>query len=154
MDRSADYYEIQKLLYRYCYHLDRGDFENMAALFHAATLITPGGGTVERDPAAIVAMYREYTRIYPETGTPRTRHMVANPIIDLDDSGTSATCHSYIVVFQATDVLSLQPVIAGHNLDRFEKVDGKWRYAEREIVSELFGDLSQHMLQPFGPTRD
>lgn len=154
MDRSEDYYEIQKLLYRYCYHLDRGDFEKMAALFEAATLIMPGGGRVERDPAAIVEVYSEYTRIYPETGTPRTRHMVGNPIIDLDDSGASATCHSYIVVFQATDVLSLQPVIAGHNVDRFEKVNGKWRYVEREIFSELFGDLSQHMLQPFGPVRD
>lgn len=151
MSRGEDYYEIQKLLYLYCYHLDRGDFEQMAALFADARLITPGGGTVERDPAAIVAMYRQYTRIYPDTGTPKTRHTVSNPIIDLAEDGLSARSHSYIVVFQGTDKLSLQPVIAGHNIDRFEKVEGRWRYTEREIASELFGDLSQHMLQPFGP---
>lgn len=154
MSRAEDYYEIQKLLYRYCYHLDRGDFEQMAALFAHARLIMPAGGSIDRDPAAIVAMYRQYTRIYPDTGTPKTRHMVGNPIIDLDDSGTSATSHSYIVVFQGTDALSLQPVIAGHNLDRFIKENGQWRYEEREIVSELFGDLSQHMLQSFGPMKD
>ena len=151
MGRSDDYYEIQKLLYRYCYHLDRGDFERMAALFAHARFITPGGGAVERDPEAIVAMYRKYTRIYPDTGTPKTRHVVSNPIIDIEDDGRSASCYSYIVVFQATDALLLQPVIAGGNRDRFVKVDGAWRYAEREIISELFGDLSQHMLVPFGP---
>lgn len=151
MNRAEDYYEIQRLLYRYCYHLDRGDFEQMAALFADARLITPGGGMVDRDPGAIVAMYRKYTRIYPDTGTPKTRHVVSNPIIDIKEDGHSASCHSYIVVFQATETLQLQPVIAGGNRDRFEKIDGTWRYAEREIISELFGDLSQHLLVPFGP---
>lgn len=154
-DRGTDYYEIQRLLYLYCYHLDRGEFRQMAELFAKARFLTPGGGAVERDPAAIVAMYEQYTRLYPDTGTPKTRHTVSNPIIDLANDGRSARCHSYIVVFQATDTLSLQPVIAGHNRDRFIKEGGtdgeEWRYEEREIVSELFGDLSEHMLRPFGP---
>jgi len=151
MNHATDLLEIQQLLYRYCYHLDRGDLQQMAMLFAEARLITPGGGTVENDPAAIVALYQEYTRIYDDTGTPKTRHIVANPIIDLAEDGLSARCHSYIVVFQATGSLPLQPIIAGSNHDRFQKTGGRWRYREREIISELFGDLSQHMLQPFGP---
>jgi len=144
-------YQIHRLLYLYCDYLDSGDFESMAGLFRHARLVTPGAGAVERDPAAIVAMYREYTRIYPHTGTPGTKHVVANPIIDFDDNGTCATCRSYIVVFQGIDDFPLQPLVAGRNLDRFEKVDGQWRYTEREIISEHFGDLSRHMLKPFGP---
>jgi len=28
----------------------------------------------------------EWTRVYPETGNPRTRHLCTNPIIDFDDA--------------------------------------------------------------------
>jgi len=149
---SDDIYEIQKLLYLYCERLDCGDFPGMAELFRHARLILPGDAApIERDPEAIVAIYRAYTRIYPATGTPGTKHVVANPIIDLGADGLSASCRSYIVVFQGIEDFALQPVVAGRNLDRFEKVDGLWRYSEREIVSEHFGNLGRHMLQPFGP---
>src|SRR5215211_3924199 len=29
--------------------------------------------------------------------------------------------------------------------DRFEKVDGAWRFADRLVFSDLVGDLSQHL---------
>ena len=149
---SDDIYTIQKLLYLYCDRLDSGDFAGMAELFRHARFVTPGGGpAVVNDPAAIVAMYASYTRLYPHTGTPGTKHMVGNPIIDIAPDGRSATCRSYIVVFQGVEDFALQPVVAGRNLDRFEKVGEAWRYSEREIVSEHFGNLSRHMLQPFGP---
>jgi len=149
---ADDIYEIQKLLYLYCDRLDSGDFAGMAELFRHARFVTPGSNPpVVNDPAAIVAMYETYTRIYPLTGTPGTKHLVGNPIIDVADDGRSAVCRSYIVVFQGIGDFPLQPVVAGRNVDRFEKVDGKWRYAEREILSDHFGDLSRHMLQPFGP---
>jgi hypothetical protein len=51
---------------------------------------------------------------------------------------------------QAVDGLTLQPVIAGRYHDRFEEVDGEWRFAERTILPDLYGDLSHHMR---GPTR-
>ncbi|MBP8926006.1 MAG: nuclear transport factor 2 family protein [Pseudomonadales bacterium] len=149
---GADIYEIQKLLYLYCEHLDRGDFEGMAELFANARLATSADNPdVVNDPAAIVAMYQAYTRIYPHTGTPGTKHTVSNPIIDISPDGLSAVCRSYIVVFQGVEDFPLQPVFAGRYLDRFEKVNGTWRYSEREIVSEHFGNMSRHMLQPFGP---
>jgi hypothetical protein len=31
----------------------------------------------------------------------------------------------------------LQPVIGGRNYDRFERVDGVWRFRERRIESDL-----------------
>lgn len=148
-----DIYAIQKLLYVYCDHLDRGDFESMAQMFAHARFITPGGQPpADRDPAAIVAMYRAYTRIYPQTGTPGTKHVVTNPIIDVEADGARARCRSYVVVFQGIEDFPLQPLVAGRFLDRFEKVDGHWRFSEREILSEHFGDLSRHMLKPFGPS--
>jgi len=149
---STDLYEIQKLLYLYCERLDQGDFPGMAELFRHARFVTPGDAPAAvGDPAAIVEMYRSYTRIYPHTGTPGTKHVVANPIIDFAADGMSASCRSYIVVFQGIEDFALQPIIAGRNLDRFEKVDGNWRYTERQICTEHYGDLSRHMLREFGP---
>jgi hypothetical protein len=49
-------------------------------------------------------------------------------------------------VLQQTANLSLQPIISGRYHDRFERVDGVWRFTHRHIISELVGDLSQHLL--------
>jgi hypothetical protein len=48
------------------------------------------------------------------------------------------------MVFQQTKNLPLQPIIGGDYRDRFEKVDGVWRFSERHIGNDLFGNLSAH----------
>jgi hypothetical protein len=48
-------------------------------------------------------------------------------------------------VFQQTDELPLQPIIGTRNFDRFEKVDGQWRFAARRIEVDLLGNVSAHM---------
>ena len=95
---------------------------------------------------AVVELWRRFVRIHPN-GTPRTRHIATNLIID-DDGPDKARAHSYILVVQHTAGAPLAPVIAGDYLDRFAKVDGTWRFTERRIGNDLFGDLSRHLLQP------
>jgi len=143
---ADDYFAIQNLLFRYCDHLDRGDLDAMAGLFANADVYVPADPAPIRSAARIAELYRQYTRIYPDTGTPKTRHVTTNVIIE-PESATTARAQSYVIVFQATEALRLQPVIGGRNYDRFERVDGVWRFSERRIESDLFGDLSAHMLQ-------
>jgi 3-phenylpropionate/cinnamic acid dioxygenase small subunit len=100
--------------------------------------------------AAITAMYTQFTRVYPETGTPRTRHVTSNVIIE-PDGANAARAQSYVLVHQATDVLPLQPIIGGRYYDRFAKTEGAWRFTERRMEMDLFGNLSAHLLQQFGP---
>jgi 3-phenylpropionate/cinnamic acid dioxygenase small subunit len=85
-----------------------------------------------------------------EDGTPRTKHVISNLVVDVDDGSTHASARSYFTVLQATDGVPLQPIIAGRYEDQFEKVDGTWRFSERIIHPDLHGDLSKHMR---GPTR-
>ena len=87
-------------------------------------------------------MFSSFVRIYPD-GTPRTRHMTSNLIIEPIDANT-ARASSYVVVFQQTDELALQPIITGDYQDKFLKIDGVWRFAERSISNDLFGDLTSH----------
>jgi 3-phenylpropionate/cinnamic acid dioxygenase small subunit len=147
---ADDYYAIQNLVYRYCDRLDRGDLDGMSSLFAHADVYLPADPNPIRDPGRIAALYGQYTRIYPDTGTPKTRHVTTNLIIE-PDGDAAARAQSYVIVFQATDTFRLQPVIGGRNHDRFARVDGVWRFSERRIETDLFGDLSAHMLQAFGP---
>ena len=103
-----------------------------------------------QDIADIEAMYTQFTRVYPETGTPRTRHVTSNVIIE-PDGEEAARAQSYILVHQATDTLALQPIIGGRYYDRFVKVNAAWRFSERRMEMDLFGNLSAHLLQKFGP---
>ena len=56
-------------------------------------------------------------------------------------------------MFQATEALPLQPIITGRYEDKFERVDGRWRYTEKKFFVDLVGDLSQHLL-PGSALRD
>lgn len=147
---ADDYFAIQNLIYRYCDRIDRGDFAGIGQLFAHAEIHVPALPAPVRGAAAIEAMYARFTRIYPESGTPRTRHVTSNVIIE-PDGEHAARSQSYVLVHQATDALPLQPIIGGRYYDRFAKVAGEWRFTERRMEMDLFGNLSAHLLQQFGP---
>jgi hypothetical protein len=147
---ADDYFAIQNLIYRYCERIDRGDFAGIAQLFAHADIYVPALPEPVRGAAAVQAMYAQFTRIYPETGTPRTRHVTSNVIIE-PDGEWAARAHSYVLVHQATEALPLQPIIGGRYDDRFVRIDGVWRFSERRMEMDLFGNLSAHLLQQFGP---
>lgn len=150
---ADDYFAIQNLIYRYCDRLDRGDFEGVARLFEHAALHVPALDEPLRGVPAIAALYQQFTRLYPDSGTPKTRHVTSNVMIE-PDGENAARAQSYVLVHQATEQLPLQPIIGGRYYDSFERVQGVWRFSERRMEIDLFGDLSAHLLQQFGPEGD
>jgi hypothetical protein len=95
----------------------------------------------------VLALYRSSTRRYEDDGTPKTKHVTTNLIIDADTDEGTATCRSYFTVLQAVPgSLGLQPIVAGRYRDRFARVDGSWRFAARHMIVDLVGDVSQHLL--------
>ena len=154
MAEAIDYFEILNLLHRYSDAVDRGDFARVGELFRHADVYYPGETqpSVKAGSGDFAASLAKWTRVFPDTGNPKTRHLCTNPIIDFDDA-THARCQTYFVVFQAAEGLPLQPIITGTYLDRFEKVRGEWRFTERRELVGQTGNLSAHLLQPFrGPT--
>ncbi len=140
--------EIEALIYRYAELLDSGDLDGVAALFEHADWVAGSRDFRVHGTDAVRRMY--YGVILYDDGTPRTKHVITNVVIDHDDGSTRATARSYFTVLQAADDGLLQPVIAGRYHDRFERAGGTWRFAERVIHPDLQGDLSRHMR---GPTR-
>ena len=136
---------IEHIVYGYADRVDAGDFEGLAALFRHATY--KGGGP--EDPGvvgadAVLAIQERMVRRY-EDGTPRTKHVTTNLVIEADEAAGTATARSYFTVLQQVDDFPLQAVIAGRYHDRFERVDGEWRLTERVIFCDLIGDLSRHL---------
>lgn len=141
---------IEHIVYGYAACVDAGDFDGVAALFAHARY--KGGGP--DDPgvvgaAPVLQILETMVRRYDD-GTPRTKHVTTNLIIDADDDEDHATAQSYYTVLQQLDGFPLQPIIAGRYHDAFERVDGEWRLTERVIFCDLVGDLSRHLtIDPF-----
>jgi ketosteroid isomerase-like protein len=138
--------EITRLLYTYAERIDAGDFAEVAQVFAHATLTFEGFGDVISGSEAVQALYERTTRRY-EDGTPRTKHVMTNVMVFVDDDGQSATSRSYFTVLQAVPgALSLQPVIAGRYRNGYVRVDDRWRVDSVHIIIDLVGDLAHHML--------
>lgn len=134
---------IPNLLYRYADLIDAGDLRGAARLFRHGHLISGGERFDNED--AIVAMWESWIRIY-EDGTPRTRHLITNPIIELDEAGESAACRSQWTVLQAVDGYPLQIVGSGRYHDQMRRIEGEWCFVERNYARiDLIGDTSAHM---------
>jgi 3-phenylpropionate/cinnamic acid dioxygenase small subunit len=144
MSELVDRYAITELLYRYSELIDAGDFDGVGQLLARATF----GGTGEDGAAgaeAIANVFVVNTRRYPEHGnTPRTRHLVLNPIVEVD--GDRATARSTFVVVQNTETVPLQPIVVGRYFDAFARDENGWYFTERKVDVEMVGDVSAHLM--------
>jgi 3-phenylpropionate/cinnamic acid dioxygenase small subunit len=135
---------IRNLLGRYCELMDAGHFAGLAELFAHATLADEHGNVFATGSAEMLAMWQAQTLLYD--GSPRTRHVTANPVIDLDEPTGTAEVSSSYVVFQQTDEFALQPIVSGRYYDTFIRDDtGRWRFAQRRYAVDHVGDLSHHL---------
>jgi 3-phenylpropionate/cinnamic acid dioxygenase small subunit len=138
--------DIANLLYRYAELLDGGDLEGTATLFRHARVRLAGGQQL--DAAGLLAVWRQYVKIHGD-GTPCTKHLVTNPILEIDEAAGRARCRSYYTVLQAAPGLPLQVIAAGRYHDEFERVEGRWRFAARDYsMLDLKGNLAEHLLVP------
>ena len=81
--------EIANLLHVCAEDLDRGDFASAAGLFADARLRLGPDTDVNAD--TMLSMWRAMVIVCPD-GTPRTEHVVTNPIVEVDDEVGTATC--------------------------------------------------------------
>ncbi|MGI9579468.1 MAG: nuclear transport factor 2 family protein [Microthrixaceae bacterium] len=136
--------QIENLIHSYAERIDSGDFGSVAELFrHGRIQAAPD--VVFEGAEAVRGMYESTTRIHHD-GTPRTKHVITNVTIEVAEDGCAASARSYYTVFQATDELPLQAIIAGRYGDTFQVVEGEWCFDTREMFVDLTGDLSHHLL--------
>lgn len=140
MSAAADKLAITELLYRYAELVDAGDFDGVGTLLGRGHFMGVAGA------GAIAGLFAATTRRFPQhRNTPRTRHLVLNPIVDFD-AGDTATARSTFCVVQRTDTVTLQPIVVGRYADTFARDADGWYFTARTVDVEMVGDVSDHLL--------
>jgi hypothetical protein len=146
---SSDVDQIRNLLGRYCELIDAGDLAGVGELFTHGALADEQGRVFARGASAVEHFYRTGMQLYD--GRPRTKHIVADTVVEEADSDGTIVARSSYVVFQATEGFALQPIISGRYHDRFARdAAGRCQFVERRFVADLVGDMSHHWHGPSG----
>jgi 3-phenylpropionate/cinnamic acid dioxygenase small subunit len=144
--------EIENLLHTYAERIDAGDLEGVADLFTHGRILGVPDATPEQTFAGrerVLALYRGSTRLYPD-GSPHTKHVTTNSIIEVHEGANSGSARSYYTVFQQVDDQPLQAIISGRYHDTFQHIEERWWFDTRIMFVDLLGDLSRHLLFELG----
>ncbi|MBJ17937.1 MAG: hypothetical protein CL933_00800 [Deltaproteobacteria bacterium] len=156
-DRAEARFQIEKQIYAYTYALDGGDLDALGELFEHATMRVEGTDAAYEGAEAVRQTNIDFNLFYDNEGnaglyrpdtTPRTRHVTTNVIIDVAEDGSSATARSSVVVFQFAPSAPLRPILAAGYRDRFEPIEGRWRFVERIHLLTHIEDVRLHLRQP------
>jgi hypothetical protein len=142
--------QITNLLGRYAECIDTGNLPGAADLFRRARIRVSSAatgavddGTVDAD--GVLRLWNDLIVMYAD-GTPRTKHVITNPIIEVDEDAGTATCRSYYTVTQQCDDFPLQVICTGRYHDAFERADDGWHYSFRDYsLIDQVGDMSHHI---------
>ena len=139
---TSAYNAICNLLYVYAERIDRGDLEGAAELFRHAR-VKARQGVIGHE--ALLAFWKRMIILH-EDGTPRTKHVVSNPIVEVDEAAGLAASRCYYQVLQAFPDQTVRVIAAGRYHDEFERADGVWRFKFRDYtLMDMRGDLSRHV---------
>ena len=140
---SDDRLAASELLARYAELIDASDFDGVGRLLGDAVLRDEDGTAIAEGADAIASLYRSTTRRHAD-GTPRTAHVITNVIVDARGPD-ELEVRSRFTVLQCTDTLPLQPVVAGRYVDRLTRTEQGWRFVERTMIPQFWGDVSEHL---------
>ena len=132
------YRQISDLMFRYAELFDTGRFDEFAALFEHGQWHKAGPGA-----AATRRWIEDNVRLYD--GVPRTKHVTTNVVADVVVDAGTATASAYVTIFQALPDFPLQPIFCGRYQDRLTRINGEWRWTERRVLNDLYGDISRHV---------
>jgi 3-phenylpropionate/cinnamic acid dioxygenase small subunit len=128
--------EIAATVHRYAELLDGGDVEGVVALFSRATWRSAATGTVLRTPEELRALYAS---LVPADGSaPRTRHLMHNLVIEMDDGADDASARCCYTVLEGGDPgAPLRVLLVGRYEDRYHRGDHGWHLADRVFHVDL-----------------
>lgn len=129
----ADYLAVLSCLNQYCHLVDRGEVDEIAALFAENAVLRPTyqGQAPIAGRAAIREWYESYDRKI-RAGRRHRRHKITSPFVEIDGAEAHAWCYlDSSAVIIATNIINIS---AGRYEDKLIKVDGTWLFKERVII--------------------
>jgi len=123
---------IENLIASYAFLNDDADIAGLGELF--ADAVCTLDGTTARGSEEVETMARTIINLGADVRS-TTSHEITNIMLDIDEVGGTAIGRAYWTLYQAVSGTPRQPVLSGRYLDRFERRDGQWRFAERIATS-------------------
>jgi hypothetical protein len=129
---ADDIIEIEQLLHRYCFAVDGGTPEDVAALFSETAVLVPlyTGEAPAKGRPAILQWYVNYQKGV-RAAVDHLRHVITNPLIEVN--GDRATAHCYLTANALSKSTGKASWTAGAYKDKLVREGGRWHFAEREI---------------------
>ena len=140
------YTEISQLFHRYADYIDRGKLTKVAELLKECTISDSDGRVLAAGYDQVLAMNTGLIRIYPETGTPQTQHIVTNLIVEAEAPDQTIKASANFTVMQKLDSGSVEAIICGKYKNVFKRIDGSWRFHKHSPQPRIIGDMSRHLL--------
>ncbi|MBR9911077.1 MAG: nuclear transport factor 2 family protein [Gammaproteobacteria bacterium] len=145
------YRQIENLIYRYAESIDLGDFESLAELFREGEINWMADLWRKRGYQEVLEMTTAAIRIYEDTGTPCTKNIVSNMIIEIDEDRNTAAARSYFMVYQERADWPVEVIVSGRYHDTFVCRNQRWQFRERTVLTDFYGDMSRHLLISLEP---
>jgi len=137
---------IADLISTHAERLDLGDYEALADLFSDVTVTYISPSVMSRGRAEPLARDTARTRKHAD-GTPRTKPVTTNLIVDVDEAAGTATAWSYFTVFQqVSGQIALQRINAAATAIAWNASGEAGGLPCDRSSSALAGDLSAHVV--------
>ena len=141
------YRAIENLIYDSMWMIDNEQEEAMIRTLHKDCVhITPPG--MNEMPAINQAEWasKVHRRWGPDRRN-RTKHIVSNIRIEVDEQAGTASARTYLTIVQGVPEVGfpLQPIFCGTYHDTFKRnEEGKWYYATHRLVEDMMGETCNH----------
>ena len=123
---------IENLIASYAFLNDDADIAGLGELF--ADAVCTLDGTTARGSEEVETLARTIIDVGAD-GRSTTSHEITNIMLDIDEVAGTAVGRAYWTLYQAVSGTPRKPVLSGRYLDRFERRNGRWRFAERIATS-------------------
>ena len=123
--------------------MDAAAYDTLESLLEHAALVDGSSGSVLAEGGRSSGRPFPFDRQGPPRWHLANKHVTTNPVVAVNDD--EATIRSMYTVFQQTETLPMQAIIAGRYHDTLRRIDGTWRLVERRYFADLIGNLSDHL---------
>jgi SnoaL-like domain len=139
----ADRIAIENLVARYARYVDMAEYDALGQLFVVGRITADVNDTVLSGEKAVRDFYARTNRTHAD-GTARTHHIVTN-FEYRDVTADHIRLDSCFTVFQSTERLPLQPIVAGRYNDVFVLTHDGWQFESKHIIVSQLGNLAEHL---------
>jgi hypothetical protein len=138
--------QVLNLCYTYPEILDQGDHAGLGELFADCEIHCFASNVARSGPYVGAEGAKAFydSAVMMHDGSPRTRHVITNVILELSPEQLEAKTRSYFQVVQDAPPGALKIIASGRYRDEYRKVGGRWRFTRKEIWADYMGDVSQH----------